>query len=254
MVIGEGAVFLTLLSFSIYRTRLAFYKEFELARQQRNFLLSITHEFKSPLAAIKLNLQTLQKRTLAPEKQQEILQRALIETDRIHVLVENALFASRLENHNYDTYFEEFNLSDFVHTTVCDFIERQDHEHQFSHTIEPGIYIKGDKLALTSLLYNLLENAEKYSPTGTTISIGLSKSQNEAIIKVADQGSGIPEAERNAVFEKFYRIGNEDTRRTKGTGLGLFIVRHVTNLHKGKIFIRDHEPHGALFEIHFNSI
>ena len=251
MVIGEGAVFLSLLTFGIYRTRVAFYKEFELARQQKNFLLSITHEFKSPLAAIKLNLQTLQKRILPPEKQQEILRRTLIETDRIHVLVENSLFASRLENHNYDIYFENFNLSDFIHSTVCDYIERQDHEHQFTHEIAPAIYFNGDKLALTSLLYNLMENAEKYSPLDSIIEIKLLKRNQEIMLCVSDQGAGIPLTERTAIFEKFYRIGNEDTRRTKGTGLGLFIVSHVTNLHKGKITVKDNKPHGSIFEIIF---
>mgnify|MGYP000022203355 CR=1 FL=1 len=249
MVLGEGTVFFCLLVFGIYHTRLAFRKEFSLARQQKNFLLSITHEFKSPLAAVKLNLQTLQKRELEKPKQQEIIRRALIETERIHLLVENSLFAARIESENFETYFEVIDLSDFMRQIVKDYIQRQDHEHDIIEIIAPGITIKGDKTALTSMIYNLIENAEKYSPEGTRIEVGLSRNQTEALITIRDEGPGIPESERHRVFEKFYRIGNEDTRRSKGTGLGLFIVQHIVNLHKGSIKIRTNHPSGTVFEI-----
>ncbi len=250
MVAGEGAVFLSLLLFGIYKTRNAFNREFALAKQQKNFLLSITHEFKSPLAAVKLNLQTLQKRKLEPEQKDHVIRKALLETERIHLLIENALIASRLESHNYEYYFEPIDLSHFLKDAVNEFIDRQDHEHTISHNIEPGIGISGDKMALISLIYNLLENAEKYSPADTEIKISLKKENSkEAILKVSDQGNGIPEHERNKVFEKFYRMGNEDTRKTKGTGLGLFIVQHVVTLHKGSIHVKSNQPSGAIFEI-----
>lgn len=248
MVFGEGGVFLGLLIFGISKIRSAFFREVELARQQKNFLLSITHEFKSPLAAVKLNLQTLQKRVLEPYQREEVIRKALVETDRINLLVENTLLAARLESHNYDLYFEEFNFSDFVHTTVSDFIERQDHDHAFLHDITPGIHVKGDKVALTSLINNLIENAEKYSPNGTTIHIDLLKSGHDAIILVKDEGTGIPLNEYTRIFEKFYRIGNEETRKTKGTGLGLFIVQHIAGLHKGKITVRPNIPVGTVFQ------
>lgn len=249
MVMGEGTVFLSLLIFGIYWIRSAFRKEFSLARQQKNFLLSITHEFKSPLAAVKLSLQTMQKRELEKPKQQEVIRRALIETERINLLVENALFASRLESENYDSYFENIDLSDFIGQLVKDYIERMDHEHEISEIIAPGISVRGDKMALTSMVYNLIENAEKYSPEGKRIEISLSRTNAEAVITIRDEGPGIPEHERQKVFEKFYRIGNEDTRRTKGTGLGLFIVQHIVNLHKGSIKIRSNHPQGTVFEI-----
>jgi signal transduction histidine kinase len=249
MVLGEGTVFLSLLIFGIYRIRSAFRKEFSLARQQKNFLLSITHEFKSPLAAVKLSLQTMQKRELEKTKQQEVIRRALIETERINLLVENALFASRLESENYDSYFESIDLSDFIGQLVKDYIERMDHEHEISEIIAPGISVRGDKMALTSMLYNLIENAEKYSPEGKRIEIALSRTNADALITIRDEGPGIPENERQKVFEKFYRIGNEDTRRTKGTGLGLFIVQHIVNLHKGSVKIRSNHPQGTVFEI-----
>ncbi len=249
MVAGEGSVFLALLVFGILKTRHSFRKEFALARQQKNFLLSITHEFKSPLAAIKLNLQTIQKRELERNKQQEIIRRALLETERINLLVENALFASRLENNNFDLHFERIDLSEYLELLLHEYIERQDHDHQFREIVTPGVMIYGDRMALSSMFYNLLENAEKYSPGNTEIEISLSRHIHEAVITIRDQGTGIAEKERERIFEKFYRIGNEDTRRTKGTGLGLYIVQQIVNLHKGSIKVRSNHPAGTIFEI-----
>ena len=251
MVLGEGSVFLGLLIFGIYKTKEAFGKEFNLARQQKNFLLSITHEFKSPLAAIKLNLQTLQKRELERTQQQTIIRRSLIETERIHNLVENALFAARLESDNFEFYFEQLDFSQFLNTIIEEYILRKDHEHTIIKHIPPGIRLLGDKLALSSLLFNLIENAEKYSPEGSKIEITLSISHENVLVHVMDQGNGIPENEKQRIFDKFYRVGNEDTRRTKGTGLGLFIVQHIVNLHKGVIKVRDNYPQGSIFEIKF---
>lgn len=251
MVLGEGGVFLSLLLFGIYRTNLAFKREVELSRQQKNFLLSVTHEFKSPLAAVKLNLQTLQKHHLDESKQKEVLSKAVIETDRINTLVENVLLATRIDGHSDQLMLEDLHFSDFVHKTVSDHIERMERNHNIVHQITPGIHIKGDSLSLSSLLINLLENAEKYSSPEGLIEVGLTRNSQSAILIVRDQGIGIPDKEKNKIFEKFYRVGNEETRRTKGTGLGLYIAKHIVNMHKGKIEVRNNHPTGAVFEIRF---
>jgi signal transduction histidine kinase len=249
MVAGEGAVFLSLLIFGIYRTKRAFNQEFELAQQQKNFLLSITHEFKSPLAAIKLSLQTIEKRTLEENQKKEIITRALNETDRINLLIENALFASRLESQNSDYHFEEFNLSSFIAELVENYRTRIFSDSNIELLIENNIDFKGDKLAITSLVYNLLENAEKYSTNPAQIVVELKKSSNNIELNFSDYGFGIEVIERNKVFEKFYRVGNEETRRTKGTGLGLYIVKKVVNMHRGTIDIKSNNPTGTIFSI-----
>ncbi len=251
MVLGEGCVFLSLLLFGIYRTNLAFRREVEVSRQQKNFLLSVTHEFKSPLAAVKLNLQTMQKHHLDETKRLEVLGKAIMETDRIDTLVENVLLATRIDGHGDQLVLEDLHLSDFVHKTVSDHIERMERYHEIIHQITPGIHIKGDKLALSSLLINILENAEKYSAVDSLIEVGLSRNNQEAILTIIDRGIGIPEQERNKIFNKFYRVGNEETRKTKGTGLGLYIVKHIVNMHKGKIEVRSNHPTGTVFEIRF---
>jgi signal transduction histidine kinase len=249
MVAGEGAVFLSLLIFGIYRTKRAFNQEFELAQQQKNFLLSITHEFKSPLAAIKLSLQTIEKRTLEENQKKEIITRALNETDRINLLIENALFASRLESQNSDYHFEEFNLSSFIAELVENYRTRIFSDSNIELLIENNIHFKGDKLAITSLVYNLLENAEKYSINPAQIVVELKRLSNNIELNFSDYGFGIEMNERNKVFEKFYRVGNEETRRTKGTGLGLYIVKKVVNMHRGTIDIKSNNPTGTIFSI-----
>jgi len=249
MVAGEGAVFLSLLIFGIYRTKRAFNQEFELAQQQKNFLLSITHEFKSPLAAIKLSLQTIEKRTLEENQKKEIITRALNETDRINLLIENALFASRLESQNSDYHFEEFNLSSFIAELVENHRTRIFSDSNIELLIQNNIHFKGDKLAITSLVYNLLENAEKYSTNPAQIVVELKRLSNNIELNFSDYGFGIEMNERNKVFEKFYRVGNEETRRTKGTGLGLYIVKKVVNMHRGTIDIKSNNPTGTIFSI-----
>ncbi len=251
MVLGEGGVFLSLLLFGIYRTNLAFKREVELSRQQKNFLLSVTHEFKSPLAAVKLNLQTLQKHHLEETKQKEVLSKAIIETDRINTLVENVLLATRIDSHNEKLILEDIHFSDFIHKTVSDHIERMERNHNIIHQITPGIHIKGDSLSLSSMLINILENAEKYSGAEGLIEVMLTRNNQYAILIVRDHGIGIPDEEKNKIFDKFYRVGNEETRRTKGTGLGLYIAKHIVNMHKGKIEVRDNHPSGTVFEIRF---
>jgi signal transduction histidine kinase len=249
MVAGEGIVFLTILILGIYKTRDAFRKEFALARQQRNFLLSITHEFKSPLAAIKLNLQTLQKRTLNNEQQNSIINNAITESDRINNLIENALLAARIESHNFSLQMEYINLADCIRNTFQSRIIPGRNTHRLELNLEENVFISGDPAAIESMLLNLFENAQKYSPEDSTIRVSLQAERKSAIISVTDQGVGIPHYEREKIFQKFYRVGNEDTRKAKGTGLGLYIVKFIVSFHKGEIKVDDNHPEGSIFKV-----
>jgi len=249
MVAGEGFVFVIILVIGIFKTREAFYKEFALARQQKNFLLSITHEFKSPLAAIKLNLQTLQKRELDKPMRNSIISNSLNETDRIHNLIENALLAARIESHNFKLYKEEFNLTDCVRSTLESRMIPGSHSSNIKLNLQPDVYIKGDALAIASLLLNLVENAEKYSPPNGEIGVALTTDPKHVMLSIADKGIGIADAEKPKIFEKFYRVGNEETRNTKGTGLGLFIVGHIVDFHHGEIKVSDNTPNGTVFKV-----
>lgn len=253
MVVGEGSVFLVFLLFGIFKTRQSFQKEVLLANQQKNFLLSITHELKSPIASVKLYLQTLDKRKLDEEKQKEILNKALVETDRLHGLVENLLLATKVDRGDYTPYFEDIDLSMLVESAVDKLAAELGSKAIIKKRIAVGLHVEGDSLALQSILYNLVENAVKYGGEGGQIGIALEKDNSEVLLSVADNGIGINGSEKEKVFDKFYRIGNEETRKTKGTGLGLYIVKSLVEKHSGKIAIKDNQPQGAVFEIRLKS-
>lgn len=251
MIAGEGMVFLTLLSWVTIQTIRTFRKEMELARMQRNFLLSITHEFKSPLASIKLYLQTIQKHQLEKEKVNSFIAKAIADTDRLNTLVENTLLANMIDHKGYTFAREYFNFSALVRLVTQKYNTLPDFHQRIVTAIEDDITINGDKLALTLMLSNLIENALKYSPADSEISTELKKDSDRIILRIADQGRGIQPGEREKIFRKFYRSGNEETRNTKGTGLGLFLARHIAENHDGKISVAANEPTGSIFQVLF---
>jgi signal transduction histidine kinase len=251
MIAGEGVVFISLLSLGFYQVRNSFKRESQLSLQQKNFLLSVTHELKSPIASAKLQLQTLLKHELNREKQKEILSNAIADTDRLNTLVENILLAAKIDNNIYQLNKEYCNISDFIEHIISN------HENSFHHNrkilvdIQPKLYLSIDKINFPSIIINLLENAIKYSPENSTITIHLKKISNSILFSVADEGAGILDAEKRNIFKKFYRVGNEETRNTKGTGLGLYIVNYLVTQHQGKISVKNNVPKGSIFEVIF---
>ncbi|CAN5388149.1 HAMP domain-containing sensor histidine kinase [soil metagenome] len=252
MIAGEGLVFLSLLSWVTFQTVRSIRKEMELARLQKNFLLSITHEFKSPLASIKLYLQTIQKHQLEKEKEQSFIAKAIADTERLDTLVENTLLANMIDHKGYSFNKEPLNFSALVRLIAQKYNSLPDFHQRIRTKIEDDIIIHGDKLALTLLLNNLIENALKYSPPDKDINAELKKSGEKILLTVADYGRGIVAEERQKIFGKFYRTGNEETRNTKGTGLGLFLAQHIARNHFGKIIVTGNQPQGSIFEVTFD--
>jgi K+-sensing histidine kinase KdpD len=252
MIAGEGSVFIALLLLGIYQIRKTFKKETALAQQQKNFLLSVTHELKSPIASTKLQLQTLQKHELDREKQKEILSNAISDTDRLNNLVENILLAAKIENNVYFIHKEEYNLSEYITEGLNQTIKSFNYKQKVELDIDPDIFMKIDRTSFPSIILNLFENAVKYSPENSKIKISLKKQNNKIILSVADEGTGVSDAEKSSIFQKFYRVGNEETRKTKGTGLGLYIVNYLVEQHNGTISVKNNSPKGSIFEVIFN--
>lgn len=253
MILGELSVFIAIFSVGAYFLHKSINSERRLHQQQKNFLLSVTHELKSPLASIKLYLQTIQKRDLNREQQMNFIGKCLVDIERLNDMVENMLIASRIDNQSYSFPKENFNLSELVQNIVNRLqINRCDCNQQIiSAQVEPGIEIVGDKFALSSMVNNLVENAIKYSGPCEVVEVKLRRKEQSVHLMVADHGIGISDAEKPRIFEKFYRVGNEDTRNTKGTGLGLFIVKRVLDKHEATIKVRDNKPSGSVFEVVF---
>ncbi len=249
MIFGEGSVFLLLLILGIARTRNAFIKESEINRKQNNFLLSVTHELKSPLASIQLQLETIQRRSLSADQQQAILSDALDDTKRLHTLVENILVTARIDNHSYTLQQESFDLNTELKSLADSLQKGSCRNHQLQMHFAANCTIDADRLAFHSIVTNLLENAAKYAPMNSTIKLETAQTSEHVKIVVADEGKGIPVAEREKIFERFYRIGNEETRSSKGTGLGLYIVKELVEAHGWKITVGNAAAQGTTFTI-----
>ena len=248
--IGEGSAFLLLILVGAVFVYRAVRRQFRVQQQQQNFVMAVTHELKTPIAVARLNLETLQKYHLEEEKKKKLLHMTLQETLRLDTLINNILISSQLEGHVYKFSKEELNLSELVKDVVRNFQNRY-HDRELHTVIEDEIDFRGDAMLLKLLLSNLLENANKYSPKEKPIHWYLTTAEDKFKLEVADEGPGIPDEEKKAVFEKFYRIGNEQTRKTQGTGLGLYICKQIVRDHDGEILIKDNPPAGSKFMVQF---
>ncbi len=246
----EGATFIAIVLLGAGVVYNSLRKEARLSQLQRNFMLSVTHELKSPIAAIKLNLQTLEKYRLDPEKQAQLLQRCLYETNRLNDLSSNILLSAQFESDQYSLINEPVDLGSLVEECARDYVLRGTH-HDLDWKVVKPAPIKGDEFLLKMLINNLWENAVKYSPRDTVIQLYLRENAQYYVLGVADEGPGIPADEKQKIFQKFYRIGNENTRKSKGTGLGLYIVRKIASMHGAMIQIKDQQPQGVVFEVSF---
>jgi signal transduction histidine kinase len=248
--IGEGSIFLLLIVGSAIFIYRAVKRELKQSREQQNFMMAITHELKTPIAVSKLNLETLRKRKLDETQQNRLIQKTLEETNRLNALCNNLLISSQLEGavHRYTP--EEIDLSAMLEQLVLEYRSRYP-ERVFTSSIDPEIEVTGDPFMLQIVFSNLLDNANKYSSKDQEIEINARKHNGYSFVEISDKGSGIAAAEREKVFQKFYRIGNEATRQAKGTGLGLYLVRKLLNVHRATIRIEANHPHGTIFVIQF---
>ena len=247
----EGAVMVILLMWGIVWIYRSLQNRLKFNKHQNNFMLSITHELKTPLASVKLYLETLLKRDLDKEQTSTILRNSLKELVRLKDLVNNILMAAQLENKKFELYKTEINLSDVVEKTIHKFATPRDIYHRFELSLDENIFIEGDAIATEVIVANLISNAVKYSPEEGKIRVTVSQKDRGVLFAVTDEGPGISEADKGELFKKFYRSGDEQTRKTTGTGLGLFIVKNLLNLMQARIEVKDNFPKGTTFEIIF---
>ena len=254
MIMGEGSVFIFVFFVGAYSLHKSILKERKLQEQKKNFLLSVTHELKSPLASIKILLQTIQKRDLTKSQVLDFIGKSLMDIERLDDMVENMLLASKIDNSSYTFPKDMFSLSVLVDSIVnrLQITKCEGTQQIIDAEIEPKIQISGDKFALTSVVTNLIENAIKYSGPCETVAVKLFTKDSRVFLQVADHGIGIADQEKGKIFDKFYRVGSEDTRNTKGTGLGLYIVKEVLDKHQASIKVKDNRPAGSIFEVVFD--
>jgi two-component system, OmpR family, phosphate regulon sensor histidine kinase PhoR len=262
MIIGEGTVFFIIVLLGLWKIRSSIKKELELSSQQRNFVLSITHELKTPLSSIKLYLQTLNRRTLDEEKRKELIDKALDEHLRLEHMIENILTASRIENRAYVFHPENVSIKNVINHVTQPFLlspdlndKKKNENYNLSAknviiNCEENLHYYTDKTALESIFSNLVENSLKYAGANPLITINCSIVQSKLHITYFDNGPGIPTDQLSSIFKRFVRLENEDTRQHKGTGLGLYIVDQFVRGQQGSIKVSNKEEGtGLVFEI-----
>ncbi|MCP4684357.1 MAG: hypothetical protein GY867_02815 [bacterium] len=236
----EGSVFLIVLLIGTWLIYRALVKTEQLKRHQQNFLMAVTHELKTPLASMKVYLDSLQSEKISFEKKQAIFPRVKNDVSRLEGMVENILEAGRIGRNAYRVNREQVNLSDLV--------ERAADEVQqavstvpvdLSRKIDKDVCIEGDPVVLKRAIDAVLDNALKYHDGKRVgVSVRLSANNGRAELTIADEGVGLEKQECEAVFDRFYRVGDELTRTTQGTGLGLYLCREMIREHGGDVSAR----------------
>jgi signal transduction histidine kinase len=244
--IGEGITILFLFLLGAIYVYRSLIKQIRYSNQQQNFMMAVTHELKTPIAITQLNLETLLKRNLDIDQQKKMLEVSLLETQRLDNLCNNILLASQLDMGEYKANTQEVDLSIIVENTVKNFKNRFA-DRNFQAYVEPAIHLKGESVLLQLLLNNLIDNAIKYSNVGSLVTIYLHQENERIQMQVMDEGVGIPISDKDKIFEKFYRVGAEYTRTTKGTGLGLYLCSRIAKFHHGTLEVSANDPKGSIF-------
>jgi len=250
--IGEGLTILLLFLLGTIYVYRSLMKQLRYADQQQNFMMAVTHELKTPIAISHLNIETLLKRELDSTQQLKLLEATLKETKRLDSLSTNILLTAQLDMGQYEANKQLVNLSALVKQTIKSFQER--YPSRICNTlVDDALEIQGEPLLIQLLVNNLIDNAHKYAPVTEPIYIHLQSNQNSIRLIIKDQGPGIAANDKNKVFEKFYRVGAESTRTTKGSGLGLYLCKKIATFHNATIQLTSNTPTGSIFTVTFLS-
>lgn len=243
---------LVLLIFGSYITVRIVRRELEISRMRADFVSMVSHEFRSPLTGIRhLGEMLLDDQTINRTKQHRYFKMIVQESIRLTRLVENILDFSRMEEGRKEYRFEKLNTSRWLIKIIDDFEAEISAE---GVTVETDIpdelpLISADREALGSAVHNLLDNAVKYSPQEKVVWISVKALAGAVRISVRDKGVGISEHDRKHIFDRFYRADGEISKRIKGAGLGLSLVRHIIAAHGGKLECESKVGEGSTFYI-----
>jgi signal transduction histidine kinase len=243
---------LLLLGGSVYFTLRGVTRELAVARLQSDFVAAVSHEFRTPLASVR-HLSDLLSKGRVPDAGQrqhcyDFLSR---ESERLEKLVEELLDFGRLEAGAYRYRFQRVDAIELVRQLVSEFQENvRPKGYRIELSVEDGsASVLADREALSRAIWNLLDNAVKYSPCSNTIWVALALEGDSAVIRVRDRGLGIALSEQKEIFQKFVRGSNARTQQIKGTGIGLAMVQHIVEAHHGKVRVESHPHEGSTFAL-----
>ncbi len=227
-------------------------KEVRLNQRQANFVDSVTHELKTPIASLRLYLDTLRMRNIAPRQQEEFFKVMDTELIRLDHLINQLLEVARLDAIGHEADPEDIELEPLLRRcaeAACRHHKRE-MESTFVFEIEPAV-IRARRMPLEMIFGNLMDNAIKYGAMEPRVEVSVKVTDDGRVIsRISDNGEGVPQHLRKRIFNIFYRGGSELERRQKGTGVGLYIVRTLVGILKGTIKVLDRESgEGSLFEV-----
>jgi signal transduction histidine kinase len=222
-------------------------------QQKANFMMAVTHELKTPIAAAKLAIQTV-IRNKNQANQERVLEISKQSMDRLSGLMERVLLATQFENRLPSKNEKWIHLHEIILQAI------EEGQFSISETLKNNLVESKDFLIycdaqmLKIVFINLFTNSIKYSEENC-VNVSVNSFVRDGVfgVTVTDQGIGIPSEERNRIFEKFYRVGDERTRSRQGSGLGLYLVKQILNLHKANIEVTANVPNGSKFNIVFNA-
>ena len=221
--------------------------------QKTNFMMAVTHELKTPIAAAKLAIETVirNKNIAAQDRVLEISKKNI---DRLSGMMERVLLATQFENSLPVAQKKWESCSDIIQKALVDCQFTDEQILKISLVIPSNFSIYCDSNMIKIAFINLFTNSIKYSePNGVNIIVSSIINNEHCQILISDQGIGIPMIERTRIFEKFYRVGNEMTRSRQGSGLGLYLVKQILQLHDARIEVQANNPKGSTFVINFNA-
>jgi signal transduction histidine kinase len=226
-------------------------KAIALSQRQSNFIDSVTHELKSPLASLKLSLQTLNRRAVPSETQAEFHRYMLHDIERLDGLIDHLLDAARTLNRRPRVRESVTVIAPVLEQARAAVVVRYGVPDDAVRIVcEPALSVRGPETDVEIVFRNLLDNAVKYSLPEPRVEVTATEGHGQIIVRVADNGPGIPAAKRHAVFQRFVRLGSELERSTPGTGLGLYLVRSLVRQMGGKVTAKGRlTERGSLFEI-----
>src|SRR5687767_7897242 len=234
-----GIIFFALIITGLILNTIFLFREIRRSEQHDAFLNAVTHELKTPVASIKLYLETLKSRDVTPEKRDEFYDVMLADSDRLMHTVEQVLLAGRAGEKRRQLNVTEVNLGSVLSEATGIVRNRYHLNDDVIRFTEPSsdLRVLGDPDDLRTVFVNLLDNAVKYSSPEPRVSVRAKRTtlNNKADVFIRDNGIGIPSAELKRIFKRFYRVADQSTREAKGTGLGLSIVRSIVEKHGGRV-------------------
>ncbi|HTW56618.1 MAG TPA: ATP-binding protein [Terriglobales bacterium] len=237
-----GIVFFALLIAGMVVNTIFLVRELRRSEQHDSFINAVTHELKTPVASIRLHLETLQRRELNEKQKHEFYQLMLSDADRLTETVEQVLRAGRAGDKKAGREKAEVDFRQLVRdcmdaTRNRHHLEPQALRYEEAPTSGNGLRVRGSAEDLRTAVFNVLDNAVKYSADNVEVRVRLeAPDEKRIVLRVQDQGVGIPPEDVKQVFKRFYRVTHRSRAHVKGTGLGLFIVKAIAQKHGGKVF------------------